>query len=583
MSFGTALRRVGRLRQIPWLIVSVLAGCDDRAPAPPVADTVFLGQFVTLDEQRPEVEALVVVDGTIIAAGTREAADEFVGDSTKVVEIPGIAVPGFVDAHVHISGLGGLLDQVNVQRLSKDEIIEAVERAAANAETGEWIVGRGWDEGFFASKEFPTAADLDSVTPDNPVILHRIDGHSAWVNSNALRNAGITAGSVDPEGGHIVRDEAGQPSGMLLERAVGLVVGVMPDTDSLQRREQQVRAALEQYSRWGLTSVHQAGADLAEIGIYKKLLAAGELPVRIYAMAGGGDAAVEYYLGTGPEIDLGDGRLSIRSFKIFVDGALGARGAELSEPYSDAPQTSGLSQLDDEQLDSFIRRAHAAGFQVNAHVIGDRAVERALDAFERAGITEENRFRLEHASIISPPNLPRFAEMGVVASMQPVFVGEYYRWSSDRVGEDRLPWIMPIRDLVATGAVLASGSDFPSSDSGDPRATLYALVTRKGSDGKPDGGWLSEQSVDVDTALKSMTSGGAYAAFQEDRLGELSPGFFADFTVLSVDPRIADHEELRTMEVLMTVMGGTVTHNANQGSGVGDEDLVAQITGFKGN
>jgi predicted amidohydrolase YtcJ len=304
--------------------------------------------------------------------------------------------------------------------------------------------------------------------------------------------------------------------------------------------------------------VHDAGAGLEEIAIYKKLAQSGELPLRVYAMAHG-DAAVEHYLASGPEIGLFDNRLTVRSFKIYVDGALGARGAELSAPYSDAPETSGLQQMSDKELDAFFATARMKGFQVNAHVIGDRGVERALDAIERNGVKKSERFRLEHASIISPPNVSRFAELGVIASMQPVFIGEYQRWGEERVGPDRAPWIMPIWDLLSTGAVLAAGTDFPASDSGDPRHTLFALVTRRGFDGKPDEGWYPEQRIDVDTALLTMSAGSAFASFDEAGLGRLGVGGYADFTVLAEDPRSAVPESLRTIDVTMTVVGGQVT------------------------
>jgi len=529
-----------------------------QAPPPDAPDTIFIGMFVTHDSAQAEVEALAVTNGKIIATGNRQEIEALAGEHTQLIEIPGTAVPGWVDAHVHISGFGDLLENLNVQAMKKPQIIDAVAAAANATPAGEWIIGRGWDEGFFDEVVYPTAADLDAASPDNPVILTRIGGHSAWVNSQALQLARITPETANPDGGEIVRDASGEASGMLLEQASGLVTAVMPDTGTPVQRERRIRAALTQYAKWGLTGIHDAGSDLTDIGIFKKLLASGELPVRIYSMAQG-EKAVEHYLASGPEIDLGDGRLTIRSFKIMVDGALGARGAEMSAPYSDAPETSGLRQLEDAELDAFISAAMDTGFQVNAHVIGDLGVQRALDAYERNNVTADDRFRLEHASIISPPNLPRFAELGVIASMQPVFVGEYQRWGEDRVGAERAPWIMPIRDLRATGARLASGTDFPASDSGDPRTTVYGLVTRKGADGEPDGGWFPEQTVDVDVALRSMSAGSAYAAFQEEQLGQLAPGSFADFTVLAVDPRQIPAEELRTMDVTMTVVGGEVT------------------------
>ena len=386
------------------LLFGMLLGCQ-RPDSPP--DTVFIGRFVTLDVVQPEVEAIAVADGRIVAAGTRVAMLALGGKRTQRIDVPGIAVPGWVDAHAHISGLGSTLETLNVERMSKETIRKAVADVAQKTPAGDWIIGRGWDEGYFATRADPTAADLDPMTPQHPVVLSGIAEHSVWVNSRALEQAGITSETPDPAGGRIVRDAEGHPTGLLLEEAQKLITAVMPNTNTDATRERRIRAALDQYVRWGLTGVHDAGTELEDIAILKRLLKNGELPIRVYAMAYG-DAAIEHYLKNGPEIGDGDGRLTIRSFKIYVDGALGSRGAELSSPYSDAPQTSGLRQMQDADLDRFIRRARAKGFQVNAHAIGDLAVKRMLDAIERNHVSAADRYRVEHASMISPPNLQRF-------------------------------------------------------------------------------------------------------------------------------------------------------------------------------
>jgi predicted amidohydrolase YtcJ len=547
-----------------WLAVAAIClaslgfgGCGPRESAGSGPDRIFLGSFITLADGPLEVGGLAVTDGVITAAGSAESVLALADSDTEVLDIPGVAVPGWIDGHVHISAFGKLLETLNVQSSSREAIVAAVADSVADAEPGEWIVGRGWDEGFFEVSEYPVAADLDAVSPVNPVILNRIGGHSAWVNSLALELAGITDETPDPAGGRIVRNAEGGATGMMLEQAEGLITDVMPDLDTLEYRERYIRSALKQYAKWGLTGVHDAGTGLDEIGILRKLLDGGELPVRVYAMVNG-DAAVRHYLDKGPEIGLGDDRLTIRSFKIYVDGALGARGAEMSKPYSDAPETSGLQQMTDAELDDFFSVARAAGFQVNGHVIGDLGVERLLDAIERNNVPAEERFRIEHASIISPPNLPRFAELGVIASMQPVFIGEYQRWGVGRVGDERAPWIMPIGDLLKSGARFAASTDYPASDSGDPRTTLNGLVTRTGFDGKPVGGWFPEQAIDVDTALRAMSAGNAFAAFQEDKLGALAVGHYADFTVLGSDPRTVAPNELLSINVNMTVVGGAV-------------------------
>ena len=536
------------------LLLGMLLGCQPP-PSPP--DTVFIGRFVTLDAGQPEVEAIAVADGRIVAAGTRAAMLALSGKGTQRIDVPGIAVPGWVDAHAHISGLGGTFETLNVERMSKDAIAKAVAVAAQKTPAGDWIIGRGWDEGYFAKREDPTAADLDSVTPQHPVVLSGIAQHSVWVNSRAMERAGIKTETPDPPGGRIVRDGEGRPTGLLLEEAQKLVTAVMPDANSEAARQRRIRLALEQYVRWGLTGVHDAGTELEDIAILKRLAKSGELPIRVYAMAHG-DAAIEHYLKNGRDAGLGDGRLTVRSFKIYVDGALGSRGAELSAPYSDAPQTSGLSQMKDSDLDRFIRRAREKGFQVNAHAIGDLGVKRILDAIERNRVSAAERYRVEHASMISPQDLKRFRTLGVIASIQPVFIGEYSRWGKERLGPDRAAWLMPVADLVLTGAVLASGTDYPASDSGDPRTTLNALVARTGFDGKPEEGFFPRQAVDITTALWSMSEAPAYAAFQEADLGRLTIGRYADFTVLGEDPRTVPKERLLHIPLLMTVVGGKV-------------------------
>jgi predicted amidohydrolase YtcJ len=272
-----------------------------------------------------------------------------------------------------------------------------------------------------------------------------------------------------------------------------------------------------------------------------------------------GEEARKHYLASGPEPDLGEAMLSVRSFKLFADGALGSRGAELSEAYSDDPQEHGLELIKDAELDQIIRAARQKGFQVNIHAIGDRAVRRVLDAYERGGVTREERFRIEHASMVTNEDLPRFAGLGVIASIQPVFVGEYSRWAEDRVGASRVHWVLRTRDLLNAGADLAAGTDFPASDSGRPLDTLYCAVTRHGADGKPEGGWYSGQRVGVDQALRMMVAGPAYAAFEEKDLGALSVGHYADFTVVSADPYKIPENDLRTLEIRMTVLAGRVT------------------------
>jgi predicted amidohydrolase YtcJ len=554
------------VRAIPLILVLALLvfpACTRPRPQSPPADTIFTGQFVTLDASHPRVEAVAVAGGRIMAAGSRPEVELLAGDTTRKIEIPGVALPGLADAHVHVTGLGKQLDTFDLRGLSKDEILKKVADAARSTPADGWILGEGWDEGFWRPPMFPSAAELDAVSAHHPVVLHRIDGHSMWVNSRVLALAGISRRTRDPQGGLILRNTAHEPTGILVDRAMDAVAGVTPGPTHAER-ERRIRAALQQYARWGLTSIHDAGADLDTIAIYKNLLKAGDLPVRVYVMARGVGPTAVHYLAEGPEIDLGDGRLSIRSFKLLLDGALGSRGAELTDPYTDAPGERGLRLMDDSAVDELVRAARKKGFQINIHAIGDRAIRRVLDAFERGGVTREDRCRVEHASVIAPADLPRFARLGVIASIQPVFVGEYSRWAENRVGSARVRWVLPTRDLLAAGGPVASGTDYPASDSGSPIATLYCLVTRKSAGGEPAGGWLNEQRVDVDAALRSMTAGPAFAAFQEKNLGQLTVGRYADFTAVSADPYKVPPEELRGLAIRMTVVAGRVTFDGGK-------------------
>lgn len=543
----------------PFIIVAVLtASALPQARVP--ADVVFVGRFLTMNHDHPIAEALAVKDGRIVAIGPRLEVEAVTSKNTRTVKFSGVALPGFEDAHIHVAGIGAQLERLNLRGLTKAEILAKVAQAARSSPPGAWISGGGWDQGFWHPAIFPTAKDLDPVSGAHPVVLHRIDGHSTWVNSKVLALAKISRDTPDPEGGHIMRNTVGEPTGMLVDNAQELIRPVTPKPTH-QDVERQIRAALQQFTRWGLTSVQDAAVDLETIAIYKDLLKRGELPVRVYVMAEG-EQARRHYLTTGPEPDLGNGMLAVRSFKLFADGALGSRGAELTEPYTDAPGEHGLELIKDADLDQIIRAARQKGFQVNTHAIGDRAVRRVLDAYERDGVTPRERFRVEHASMVADNDLSRFAPLGIIASIQPVFVGEYSRWAEDRVGPSRVHWVLRTRDLLKAGVTVAAGTDYPASDSGSPIDTLYCAVTRRGADGNPKGGWYSDQRIDVDQALRMMTMGPAYAAFQETSLGELSVGRYADFTVLSADPYQVPRDALKTLAVRMTVVAGRVTFEA---------------------
>ena len=542
-------------------LASASAGSEGQPPRE-TADVVFVGPIVTLDPNRPRASALAVKGGRILAVGEVSSLEPFVGPRTEKVDLPGVAVPGLADAHAHATGFGEQLATMDLRGLDKGEILARVKEAAERIPEGEWILGGGWDEGHFRPAEFPTAAELDAATTRHPVVLDRIDGHSIWVNSRALAAASVSRGTQDPDGGRILRDSTGAPTGILVDHATAFVRRIVPPPTP-EQAERRLRAALEEYARSGLTSIHDAGADRETLLLYKKLLAEDELPVRIYAMANGRGELLAETLARGPEIGLGAGRLTIRSFKVVLDGALGSRGAQLFEPYADAPTERGLETMGDDEFHDLIRAATAKGFQVNAHAIGDRAVRRALDAFEATGAEARRlRFRIEHASVVDPVDRPRFAKLGVIASLQPMFAGEYARWSEDRVGPSRASWVLATKSLLDAGASLALGTDYPASDSGDPVLNFFCAVTRRAADGTPPLGFHPEERLPAETALRLLTAGPAFAAFQEEDLGALSPGRYADLTVLSEDPLTTPEPRLSELKVKMTVVGGRVTFPA---------------------
>ena len=541
-------------------LLLALALASARAPALAQlrgAGTIYTGTFITLDSNNSRAHAIGVQDGAITAVGSLAHVDSVLGGRhSPHIAIPGFVLPGFADAHAHPLFLGQQLETMDLHGVSKAEVLRRVSAAASKAPAGAWIRGSGWDQAFWTPPNFPTAAELDRVSAGHPVMLDRIDGHAIWVNGRALALANIEANRADPSGGRIMRDGAGAPTGIFLDSAMSLVTRAMP-SETPASIERQLRAALAQYAAWGLTSVHDASADLPVLRVWKSLAERGELSARMYVMAAAQDSTLTQTLAAGTRIgDIND-LLTIRSVKIVLDGALGSRGAQLHDAYADEPGKRGLSLVSDAELDSIITLCIARGFQVNVHAIGDEANRRLLDAFARAEPrTRELRFRDEHASLVSDDQLARFKSLGVIASIQPVFVGEYSRFAEARVGSARVHWVERTRDFVTSGARIASGTDYPASDTGDPIATLFSMVTRSGADGTPAAGWLPDQRVSVDVALRSMTAGPAYAAFEENELGAITVGRAADFTVLSGDPYATAPRDLRKLRVIRTIVGG---------------------------
>jgi predicted amidohydrolase YtcJ len=507
----------------------------------------------TLYPQRPVAATMLVRDGKVVALGP-EARQQALPEAHRLDANGHAIVPGFIDSHGHMAGLGDMLESVDLRDAgSIAEVAKRVRERAAETPNGEWIHGRAWDQTNWGG-EFPTATAIDGAAGDHPVYLVRVDGHAAWVNHRALEMAGITKQTQDPPGGRIIRDADGNPTGVLVDRAQGLVSNRIPKPTFDQVRTRLSKAATE-CARLGLTGVGDAGVGKAELEAYRQLIAAHQMPVRIYAMIGGDGELWRDYLIRGPEI--GD-RLTVRSIKLYADGAMGSRGAAFFESYADDPGNRGLLMTNTETLTRISREAVSHGFQVCTHAIGDRANAVVLDAYAAAlGGPNDKRFRIEHAQVVRLTDFPRFAKYNVIASIQSTHATSDMRWAEARLGKDRLAGAWATERFLKTGVRICNGSDFPV-ESANPLWGFYAAVTRQDHQGKPPGGFLPDQKLSREEALKSWTLDGAYAAFEEKQKGSLEPGKVADFVMLSEDIMRVPDDRLLGTRVLMTVVGGEV-------------------------
>ena len=557
------------------LAAAGLGACQQR----PVeqADLVLQNAHIvtmSVNQSAPEAEALAVLGDRILAVGTDDEIGRYIGGDTEVIDVGGkTVIPGMIDSHVHFVGLGNRLLQLDARNVTgKDEIIERVASHAAEAAPGEWIQGRGWDQNRWSVKEFPTKEELDGVSPDNPVYLRRVDGHAAWVNSRALEIAGITRDTPDPPGGHIIRYASGEPAGTLVDNAFRLVSQHIPRISKEQKRR-AIGLAIEECLSSGLTGVHEAGGFRDDIELYAEMMEADEFDLRINEFLRWPTdeqtlphtyEALDYYLEQGPQIGLYDNRLTIRGIKMSVDGALGSRGAAFLEPYDDDPDNQGIFRLTEDEVYETIRRGVEAGFQVTAHAIGDSANRMVLDAMERALSetgAEDARLRIEHAQILHPDDVPRFAELGVIPSMQPTHGTTDMNWAATRIGEERTRYAYAWRSLLDSGIPIAGGSDAPVEPV-QPLPGIYAAVSRRDLEtGWPgEEGWHPEQKVTREEALRMFTLDAAFSVFDEDLKGSLEPGKLADIVVLSKDIMTIPAEEILTTEVLMTFLGGKMVY-----------------------
>ena len=524
---------------------------------PAAAETIVhnVNGYTPTDNGIVEFSTLVFDDsGRIITTGDDELLSRH-PNATPVDGNGATLLPGLIDAHAHLYSYGALKSSLDLTGVAS--LADAVARIAAYADDKphvRWILGRGWNQVLWENRQFPSAANIDAVEADRPVWLRRIDGHAGWANSAALRIAGVDDDTPDPVGGKVMRDSSGHATGILVDKAMGLVDAHVPKPDKSDVR-MAFAAAIEAVLAKGMTGMHDAGISVMEAEVYMSMADDDELDMRIYAMTAGADEVLDA-IGQ-PIRSYGNDRLDIAAVKLYTDGALGSRGAAMLEPYSDDPENRGLPFWTQDELDEMVAKANRMGFQVGIHAIGDYGNRQALDAIERAqdGGPSPLRNRIEHAQIIALEDIPRFAELGVIAAMQATHATSDKNMAEDRVGPDRIKGGYAWRRLLDSGAVLANGSDFPVELS-DPFHGLYAAITRQGRDGEPPGGWYADQALTRAEALRSFTLAAAYAARQEDRLGSLEPGKWADFIVIDRDFFSVPASEIDDIVVLQTWVGG---------------------------
>lgn len=556
------------------LTIALFFSCAEKKSP---ADMIILGgKIYTADKSNPRVEAVAIEGDKIVYSGPLSGIEKFKDEETQTIDLQGKTMtPGFIESHGHIMGLG--YNELNLDLMtvkSYDELVEKVKEAVAKAQPGQWIVGRGWHQDKWDKKPekmvkgFQTHQLLSSVSPNNPVFLRHASGHAGFANEKAMKLAGVNQLSIEKlernlgEGGEVILDELGNPTGIFNERAQGLIGKFIPDATEetdIQALELAIAACL----RNGITSFHDAGASRENINLFKKFKQEGKLQTRLYVMLTGFDRNLIYeWLKQGPEIDSAY-LLTIRSIKLNCDGALGSRGAWLLEPYSDRPDFHGMATLPMDTVLKTSREALKYGFQVCSHAIGDRANKEILDLYETAFSenperSKDHRFRIEHAQHLHPSDIPRFGKMGVIPAMQAIHLSSDRIWAIDRLGEKRIKegaymW----QSLLKTGAKVINGSDVPVEPI-NPIASFYASVSRKTLKGEPEGGFEPEEKMTREQALISYTLDAAYGAFEEKIKGSIEIGKLADFTVFSQDIMTIEEPELLKTEIVMTILGGKV-------------------------
>ena len=551
-------------------------------PADP-ADVVFVnGNVYTVNEKQPRAEAIAVKGDRIVFVGSNANAKQFQGRGTRVIDLHGeTVVPGMTDAHYHFIGVGQREMNLNLEGITNlEDFLAKVKERVDRTKPEEWVTGRGWIETFWKPPVFPTRWDLDKISPNNPVFLTRADGHGAVANSAALKIGGVTKESKDPFGGQILRDkQTGEPVGMLLDNAQGFVSRHIPAPTQAEI-QQAIILANKRSIELGLTQIQDPGGSYRDVDLYKKLYGEGKLKLRIYKAVYGPGPEAKRLLSEGPIIEAFGNRFNLRTIKVVSDGALGSRGAALLAPYSDTPDSSGFLRVKEEDLLPMLKEALQKGIQVETHAIGDYANRFILDQYEKAlnavpkseRKIAEPRWRDEHSQIVNPIDIPRFAKLGIIPSMQASHAIGDLHFAPSRLGMKRLEGAYAWQSFIKSGVIVPGGSDAPV-ERGEPMIEFYAAVARKDIRGFSGEGWHPEEKVTREQALKMLTIWPAHAAFEENVRGSIEVGKLADLTILSADiMRIPEMEILKT-HCVMTVIGGEVVYEAAQGSAGIESDI----------
>lgn len=504
---------------------------------------------------RPDIKSILCNDGKILQL----LPSTNINSGEKIDLKGGWVYPGFIDSHMHLTGLGFSLESIDlVGTNSKSDVLDIIKNNIKDYPKGSWIFGRGWDQNDWEDSSYPTAKDLDQLSNEHPMVFRRIDGHAIWTNTLAMKISNINSKTKNIDGGIIIRDNKSIPTGLFIDNAIDLIEDNMPEKSDADIRRHILKAQ-SLLNRYGITSVHDAGTSKNEIDVIKNMIKNKELTIRIFSMINNNPKDYDSFLKNGPEID--NPFLRIESIKIYLDGALGSRGAALLEPYTDSPNQKGLLLISSYEHRQLVKKFNMANFQVNTHGIGDRAIRIILDNYEEAA-NLSMRNRIEHSQIVDDDDIPRFKKLNVTPAIQATHCTSDMYWVEDRLGKDRIHKAYPWKSFINLGIPLPGGSDAPIENP-DPLEGIYASITRQDKMGYPEKGWEPDQKMSLPEAIKSYTEWASYASNEENIKGKIEEGFYADFTVLDKELKSANPKMILNTRVLATILNGEIIYEIN--------------------